>query len=932
MPIQIKHLLCLALAATFALAGDGRVQSPDARWKTIKTKHYRIYYPANPKGGFESFAFEVASKIEGIHSKVAEFVGFEEKGPVTVLIQDPILEANGSTLPLLKNPKVVLWKTPPDSDSQIGHYDNWVDLLVTHELVHLHHLMRPKNGQSSEKHWFDSLNPINWFNPYSMIGPITLKAPRLILEGYATLLEGRITGSGRPHSAYRAAVIRQWAISGKLPNYDDASSSGGFKGGSMAYLLGSAYLEWLESQHPNEPDILVKFWKQLTSKRNRNYSDCFKATFSGGEPEQSYNRWRAKVTYDAMAFEQGLKQKGVIREGKVVFANNGEITDLAISPDGTKLMARVLTNDSKAGLRIWDLKAEPKEDKEEKRWAEKKKNDPNEVVDRRPDWTEPKVLTIIGRRNGYLPRRAWWTGADQITFELRLPNSEGMLEQSFWAYDVKNKTEKRIKKPEIAQKNDFAWKELDGAWNIVKVLPNGSEQQMTRTLSAAWQPAPLPDGTALYYVSLGAYGCQIRLLDLTEPALEPVAMPTPEALMAPGAILSAPDSPSLLPPLSPEAPAPKKYSVWDSHDFNFAGNSFSISPATDTFAVGFDGSDELDRLRWYAAGAYSYRGNGPRGYGLGLMYRGWRLAPSLQAFSSLEKPSKQRFAPIDGLDRERQGAELAFTWDKKGLAPVAIKPFAAYESIKGVQQVGPQDTDPPNWVPYADSPAIGLGQQNVDRSMAGAMVAFSAKRSKMDKNDEWGFGFSVSFSGAYGRTELKAPTALEPMQPRIGDEKDKDDENWNLVRLSAGLSLVMAGTTISVSAEEGRVGGNFGILDAFHLGGLNVTLVPDGLDINRVQQAALPGFIQSGDRMRRFKVSMFEEIFYYERVAVWNSKGPEPEYTRIVGAELNLDDMIDANVARSIGATPMLSLGVHYPLDGIMKKRYVLTFSLGYRL
>ena len=913
MPIQIKHLLCFALAAVFALAGGGRVQSPDAHWKTIKTKHYRIYYPANPKGGFEPFAFEVASKIEGIHSKVAELVGFETKGPVNVFIQDPILEANGSTLPLLKNPKVVLWKTPPDPDSAIGHYDNWVDLLVTHELVHLHHLMRPKNGQSAERHWFDSLNPS---------GPITLKAPRLILEGYATLLEGRITGSGRPHSAYRAAVIRQWAISGKLPDYAKASSGGGFRGGSMAYLLGSAYLEWLESQYPDEPDILIKFWKQLTSKRNRNYSDCFEATFGGGGPEKSYDRWRAKVTYDAMAFEQSLKQKGMIREGKIVATRSGEITDLGISPDGTKLMARVLPVNpinNYSGICIWDLKAEPEEDKEEKRWAEKKKNDPNEVEDRKPDWKEPKLLAVIGPRNGYTPRRAWWTGEDQITFELRQPNSEGVLEQSFWAYDVKKKTEKRTKKPEIAKNNEYSWKEIDGAWNIVKTLPDGGEQQMTRTLSAAWQPTPSPDGKALYYVSLDAYGCQIRMLDLTEPALEPAAMPIPESLMAPGAILSAPDSPSLLPPPSTEAPAQTNYSVWDSHDFNLGSPGLSISPATSSVGIGFTGSDALDRLRWYAAGAYGWWKDGvkgPRGVGLGLMYRGWRLAPSLQAFSSLEKPSYQRFAPIDGMDRERQGAELAFTWERKGLTPVVIRPFAAYESVKGVQQLGPQDAD---------------------RLMAGAMATFSTKRVKENKNGEWGFGVSASLSAAYGRTELKV-TSIDiespaPIQHYSDDENyKKNDGNWNIAKLSAGLSLITPGFDISVWAEEGRVGGNYGVLDAFHLGGVNVTnIVSSAPDMNRVQQAALPGFIQSGDRMRRFKVSM-ENIFYYERVAVWDSKEPEPEYIRIVGAELNLDDLIDADTARAIGVMPLFSFGVHYPLDGIMKKRVVVTFSMGFRL
>ncbi|MDR1840773.1 MAG: hypothetical protein LBQ86_02495, partial [Holophagales bacterium] len=143
-----KLIPCLLMPAVVAAAAADRVQSRDAHWKTIKTPHYLIHYPADPKGGFEAFALEVASKIEGVHAKVAEWVGFEAKGPTNVLIQDPYLEANGATVPLLNRPILLLYKTPPEPDSGIGHYDNWVDLLVTHELVHLHHLMRPQNDRS----------------------------------------------------------------------------------------------------------------------------------------------------------------------------------------------------------------------------------------------------------------------------------------------------------------------------------------------------------------------------------------------------------------------------------------------------------------------------------------------------------------------------------------------------------------------------------------------------------------------------------------------------------------------------------------------------------------------------------------------------------------------------------------------------------------
>src|SRR5882724_7196430 len=94
------------------------------------------------------------------------------------------------TLPLLRAPRIVYFTEPPDPESTIGEYSDWIDLLTVHETTHLVHLMRP--SRNARQRLLERLLPLN---------PITLDAPRWVLEGYATVVEGRITGSGRPHSA-----------------------------------------------------------------------------------------------------------------------------------------------------------------------------------------------------------------------------------------------------------------------------------------------------------------------------------------------------------------------------------------------------------------------------------------------------------------------------------------------------------------------------------------------------------------------------------------------------------------------------------------------------------------------------------------------------------------------------------------------------------
>ena len=878
--IYCQIILYLLASTAVGFAGSDRIQSPDAPWKTIKTANYHIYYPANPKGDFEAFAMEVASKIEGIHARVAEWVGFEAKGPVSVVIMDPIMEANGFTGPFINRPIVVLYKTPPDPDDiKLGHYDNWVNVLLSHELAHIHHIMRPRNGETP-------------LRTATATGPIR-NAPRLILEGYATLIEGRVTGMGRPHSAYRAAVIRQWALQGKLPDYGAASKSGGFWGGSMAYLIGSAYLEWLERSNPNEPDILKKFWKQLTSKNKRSYAASFQATF-GMKPKDSYDRWRAEVTHDAIALERNAKDKGLIREGVLITRVDGEITDLALSPDGSKLMARVLTSQN-PGIRVWDLVAPPEPDKKNMN-PKPKKPDPSKVVDRPPEFIAPKLLVTIGKINDALPRHAWWTGNNQITFEVRFPNSENILEPSFRVMDLETKKIKPAAAPAIAKTSEYTWKDIDGTWNIVKMLPNDREQQLTRTLSAAWQPSITPDGKFLYYVQLSATGCEIRKLDLALPELDELRIIIPDNLLVQDTVLSPPDTISLLPPPSDAVITAADYSVWDSHKTG-QRRAYSLSPSSKSIQFGWGGGDILNRFGWYAIGSYG-AAREPWGAAFDIAYRGWRFSPSLHAFSSLEKPSRQSIAPVYGLDRERYGAEFALTLLQGGMSPIIFKPFAAWEYVKNTDS----------------------GIENVNRYLTGAMADFAVQRSR----GNWGIGLNASFQGAFGRSaETALKTELET------DIYIGSSANWELARFKAALSLKTPLGSFNLSAEEGRIYGDYGVLDAFHLGGQNTDIVPDSLNLNRVQQPALPGYASIGDKMRKLRAEYGSGIyFYFESAAVWSSNENGIDCLRVAGVELQLDKLLDDSARMILRYLPLYSVGIHRPLDGVMKDRTVFTVNV----
>ena len=131
-------------------------------------------------------------------------------------------------------------------------------MLIAHEFAHIAHLTRPSRNTWTRRLW--EAMPAD-------IGPIALRAPRWVVEGYATFIEGRVTGSGRPHGAWRAAFLRQWAIEGQLPRYEYLDDWGAYAGGSFAYLAGSAFIEWLAEQHGDSSLVFV--WRRLSARQNR---------------------------------------------------------------------------------------------------------------------------------------------------------------------------------------------------------------------------------------------------------------------------------------------------------------------------------------------------------------------------------------------------------------------------------------------------------------------------------------------------------------------------------------------------------------------------------------------------------------------------------------------------------------------------------------
>jgi hypothetical protein len=926
-----RHVLFLSVLLALA-ASHLTAQSPSAPWQTIETAHFRVHFPAP----FEPWARRAAGAIESIHERVTEAIGFRTARPIEVLVADPQAAANGMAFPFLDRPVVVLWTSPPEPESGVGYWTDWMEDLVVHEVAHIVHLVRPRNRSRGI---LARISPLP-------VGPLVLKSPRWLVEGYATVIEGALTGSGRPASSFRAMVLRRFAMDGKLPGYGALSATSGWLGGSMAYLVGSTFLEWLEAKEGK--GSLQKLWKRMASRRGGDFPTAFRAVF-GRSPSDLYDRFRAEVTAAALEEEKRLEAAGIV-DGETWQRLEGGTVSLDVSPDGTKILARRDPKRGETYLAVWTTT--PGED--ELRAEEKRRErdteilrDPEEIADRpetparrSPRWRLPSV----NRFSAGSPR--WMPDSRQVLFAKRAPDADGILRLDLHLWTPETDAVRRVttladvveadpvrdgtwaagvrvrhgvselvrvdlasgEVRAIAPPTDpeDAWRvwshprvspdgttiaallhsggrwrlvtlpafggalreitlpgspagapawssdgsrifvasDREGMWNIESVDPrqsNAPAQLVTRVTGGALDPAPSSDGKSLFFLEVTSKGVDVQRLALPAAPLTSLGRrPESFPLLPPDPVSAAPFARSAVAPDHP-------YRIWRSHVVRPLA-AYSVGPDGNAWQIGVEGSDVVGRLDWVALGSI---GNdaGPRGASLAASYRGLPVTLSAHAFLAREKPGSQRVVRRSEFDQERAGGFLEASWRR---------PFSG----------GRVDlTGGGGWSRV--EPLAGV--DDFDRSLVSIRARASARRVR----GKSGFGFDVDVFGSSGST---------------------DGRSWRQFLAGARASGFLPVAGISASGRYGETGGSPTRFDVFSVGGAPSAVLPAGLDRNRIELAALPAFVQTGDRIESVRAELeFREVpvaVYGEQLRAWNEGADRPRPVRVFGAELRIDERL----------------------------------------
>lgn len=891
-------------------------------WRTVETPHFALHYPSS----LESWTRDLATRIESIDTSVARLVGYAPGGKTDVIVDDPYATANGSAWPYLGRPIINLWASAPDPRDEIGQFRQWNEMLASHEFAHVAHLARPSRNPFVRFLW--RLSPAD-------LGPIAVAAPRWVVEGYATFVEGRVTGSGRPHGTWRAAYLRQWALEGQLPRYDQLDAWGAYEGGAFAYLAGSAFLEWLAAKHGDSS--LVSVWRRLSAKQQRSFDDAFAGVY-GESPRALYGRFSAELTSEAVAIERRLRAAGP-DSGAIVQRTSWSTGDPAISPDGRLVALVIRSATAPSRVVIWQTAAEPDTGRT-RRDSILLKRDPEDVPARSIYPPPKRVIATLRAAGGAPYETPRFLRDGRVLVWRRASRGDGSLTSDLYLWDPARRFVRRVTHdaslrdadPSPDGRSAVAEQCVHGWCDVVVVdLATGATRTVVegRPARSFFKPRFSPDGRSIV-VSTAVEG-RWRLATLPlDRATEPLRFVDPNdganrydaTFIAHDAILTVSEAGGIanieridlssgvthaLTHVTGAAVAPaynpRDRSVWflslysRGYDVRRVEGAEAVAPVVALDSTSGAAAPAPSRiLRTFATEsvAESHRfGLGPR------LYR-WIPQPQLDAdgaslalsISSTDVIGRSEIVltGATGNPGTSRGGAASFTW--RGLVP----------SIGAIGFIADQR-------PTA-SPAH-IASPTLDQRLSGASIAIDATR----QHDTWGLRSRVAVS------ESKVESIGNPLATTAGsgdrslaffdfavarawrgaagstltatiggDETVGSSFDQQFSRATARASIAARGTTvpnISASAQFGTISRGAAPFEAFSIGGGLSPLLPREVETQWVPMPALPKGTAGGPSVFSYRATLDAAPFAWylwsastadfgERFRVWH---------RVIGLE-----------------------------------------------
>ena len=242
----------LAVANAQVLS-DRNILMPEVtkEWKTLETQHFRFHHVAEHK----EYAQNLATIAERVHGRLTDWLGWQPQDKTEVVILDTVDLSNGNATPLPYNRISIYLPTPVDGE--LMDQTPWLEMVFTHEYVHILHLDMAFGAPQVMRNIFGRSTDL-----FTLFDFPQIFAPTWVAEGLAVYGESRFSGQsehagqdgkakshGRLNSSFYEAMMRMEVQRG-LRSLTEVSFNSGYRWPyGQAYLYGAYFFKFVEAQY-----------------------------------------------------------------------------------------------------------------------------------------------------------------------------------------------------------------------------------------------------------------------------------------------------------------------------------------------------------------------------------------------------------------------------------------------------------------------------------------------------------------------------------------------------------------------------------------------------------------------------------------------------------------------------------------------------------
>ena len=300
---------------------------PDEAWRTVETEHFRVTFPEH----LGELGGRAATLAEHAYRKLTAQFRQGPPGPIDVVLTDHVDASNGFARIWPSN-RIVLYARPPADDLALAYFDDWLELLITHELAHVFHLDYGGTLGRIFRALFGRAQ-----TPLTFPGTVV---PGWVVEGLATWYESALTGAGRVHGTFHRMVLRTAALEGRFESIGQAGgNSPQWPGGVRRYAYGSLFFDYLLDKHGRDGmaafvEAVARPAAQLPLPRlNAAGRRAFGASLSS-----EWTAWANEVQARLSRLDGELAAFGPISEPEALTRNARYGLHPMVSPDGSALI------------------------------------------------------------------------------------------------------------------------------------------------------------------------------------------------------------------------------------------------------------------------------------------------------------------------------------------------------------------------------------------------------------------------------------------------------------------------------------------------------------------------------------------------------------------------------------------------------------------